>query len=228
MDKPVFIIGGGPSLIDFNFDRLKNYDTIAINKAIFHAPWAKYFITHDLAFFHKLTPDQFNKFKTTKTTKILVMSPVTFPYMEIAKNKFYDRRPFHDKPAGFSYDLRILDMIIISKQEQGIGLTWDEFRHGHNSGYSALQFAVIQGYNPIYLLGFDMRVDPDNAHWHEGYGEDPQAVQSRLDYYLHNFNIGLLELKDRAPWVKIYNCNGSSRLKEPFVINLDLRSCYGK
>jgi len=205
----VFIIGGGPSLLGFDFTRLRGKKTIAVNKAVFYAPNPDYFITHDLTFFKKI---DLNKFSQIQTTKYLILCPVTFRYTEIIKDRIYDRRPYPESPWGYDYDIRLINFIIISKEEKGIGFNWDDFRHGENSGYSALQFAVIMQFNPIYLLGFDMNVHPGVAHWHEGYGEDPAQVQKRLDYYYHNFYTGLQELKNKKPWIEIYSLSPRSSL----------------
>lgn len=39
-DKPVAVIGGGPSLIDFDFERLRGAHVLAVKSSIFDIPWA--------------------------------------------------------------------------------------------------------------------------------------------------------------------------------------------
>lgn len=39
-DKPVAVIGGGPSLIDFDFEKLRGAHVLAVKGAIFDIPWA--------------------------------------------------------------------------------------------------------------------------------------------------------------------------------------------
>jgi len=39
-DKPVAIVGGGPSLVDFDFERLRGAHVLAIKSAIINMPWA--------------------------------------------------------------------------------------------------------------------------------------------------------------------------------------------
>ena len=203
--KEVFIIGGGPSLENFNYSLLKDKTTIVINKAIWHVPNPTYFITHDLAFFKKINIADFEE---VKTAKFFVLCSITFPYTEINSGRIYDRRF-----GELHYDLNMLDSIIISKKEKGVGLTFDDFRHGHHSGFSALQLAVIMGFNPIYLLGYDL-ICTEKTHCHEGYGETPGAVQARLDYYYGNYEIGLYELAKKAPEIKVYSCSKISRLNK--------------
>jgi hypothetical protein len=39
-DKPVAVIGGGPSLIDFDFEKLRGAHVLAVKGSIFDIPWA--------------------------------------------------------------------------------------------------------------------------------------------------------------------------------------------
>jgi hypothetical protein len=39
-DKPVAVIGGGPSLIDFDFEKLRGAHVLAVKGSIFSIPWA--------------------------------------------------------------------------------------------------------------------------------------------------------------------------------------------
>lgn len=49
---------------------------------------------------------------------------------------------------------------------------------GDNSGHAAINLAILLGANPIYLLGFDMKMDKkDQVRWHDGYPEkQPKTV----------------------------------------------------
>ena len=38
-NQTIFLVGGGASLKEFNFNQLKNKNTIAINKAFLYMPW---------------------------------------------------------------------------------------------------------------------------------------------------------------------------------------------
>jgi hypothetical protein len=213
-EKPAFIVGGGPSLTGFDFRKLTYFNTIAINKAIFHVPAANMFITHDLAFFKKLSAEEKEKLQSSPAAKFFVLCPVTYGYTEIVNARIYDRRPYPESPNGYEHDLRLVNAIIHSRREDGLGIDWEDFRHGENSGYSALQLAIVMKFNPIYLLGFDMTVQPYTAHWHEGYGEDPQAVQERLDKYINTFKSGITDLKENAPWIDVISCSPASPMNE--------------
>lgn len=45
--ETVFVIGGGPSLRNFDIERLKPYNCIVINNAHLIAPWARFLVYHD-------------------------------------------------------------------------------------------------------------------------------------------------------------------------------------
>ena len=46
-------------------------------------------------------------------------------------------------------------------------------KHGSNSGYQCLNLAFHLGVKRIVLLGYDMRVQGDKTHWHQGHGHSP-------------------------------------------------------
>jgi hypothetical protein len=39
-DKPVAVVGGGPSMLDFNYEKLRGAHVLAVKGAIFDIPWA--------------------------------------------------------------------------------------------------------------------------------------------------------------------------------------------
>lgn len=50
----------------------------------------------------------------------------------------------------------------------GVSLRWPKICTGQNGGYQALNLAYLLGFNPILLLGYDMRPGPQGQiHWHE-------------------------------------------------------------
>ena len=46
--ETVFVIGGGPSILNFNIDRLKDRNCISVNNAHTIAPWSRYLVFHDM------------------------------------------------------------------------------------------------------------------------------------------------------------------------------------
>ena len=66
-DETIFIIGGGPSLKNFNFDLLKRKKVIAINKAFLTVPWANVLYWTDSRFYNWFKA-QIHAFKGLKVT----------------------------------------------------------------------------------------------------------------------------------------------------------------
>ena len=59
MRDEVFIVGGGSSLSGFDFQKLKNRDTIAINMSALDVPNPTYCITADSGIFRKIQTGYF-------------------------------------------------------------------------------------------------------------------------------------------------------------------------
>ena len=144
-NKSVYIIGGGNSLRRFNFKTLKNKTTIAINRAFFFVPNPNYFITVDHSMLNKLNYRERRYLYNTKASKIFVVN-LSLDYMKDEKGKIIDSR------YNTLYKLHEFNMIIKSYQSQGIGTSFSNFRSGNNSGYCALQLAVLLGFEEINLL----------------------------------------------------------------------------
>jgi len=53
----------------------------------------------------------------------------------------------------------------------GLSFEWPTLRTGKNSGYQAINLAILLGYKKLILLGYDMQQDNGKVHWfgdHEG------------------------------------------------------------
>jgi len=146
--KRVFIVGGGPSLKDFEFIKLAEEDTIVVNKSILDVPLSNYFITVDYTFLSKIGLDCFKRINTEK----VFVADFSYPFLKKKDSQIVDTR------TNLVYDLKYFDRVIESQKYEGIGFTFDDFRSGRNSGYCALQLAVILGYEEIYLLGIDLNI----------------------------------------------------------------------
>ena len=153
--QPAFIIGGGPSLKDFDFSRLEGRNVIAINRAVeFCDPdivfsmdtrfikWIKNGILGDAAR---------AKWKDMRATLVFAntaRNSTEFPHLP-------DRSVVLPVKAGGEFTTTLAD---------GVG-------HGLNSGFGAVNLAICMGANPIFLLGFDMKGGEDGkqAWFHNGY-----------------------------------------------------------
>ena len=194
--KEVYIIGGGHSLATFNFNKLKNKTTIAVNKSASYIPDLDYFITMDFTALKKIKPIQ-----NSKATKIFVAN-FDRPYLKEQNGQIKDTR------FNLIYTLEDFDIIIKSRRESGIGFKWNDFRNGINSGFCALQLAILLGYKQIYLLGIDLNVSKE-THFHGGYGEPKEKFKKKIDEYYTYFACALALLPND---IKVYNCSKNSRL----------------
>jgi len=147
-----FLLGGGPSLIDFDWGLLRGAGrVIAVNRAIERAPWADMMFSMDsrlYRWYHEernLMPrealDAYDRFKGIKV--------------------WLDSH--HYKFRSDVYLVNWIGKVGVSRKlSKGI-------YSGGNSGFAALSLAVALGCNPIVLLGYDMGHSHGLTHWHDGY-----------------------------------------------------------
>lgn len=204
--EEVYVIGGGTSLKNKNFQYFRDKDTIAINKSVFNIPYPNYFITMDVTFLKKIQR-QIKYFRKSTVNKIFILN-LGNPNIKERDGKIIDIR------WNYIYDMSDFDIIIKSYNRTGIGFYLNDFRNGANSGYCGLQLAIILGYKKINLLGIDMNVSDRLTHFHEGYGEHRKLFQKKLDKYYEFFKIGLQQIKDIRPDIQIYSCSETSKLNQ--------------
>ena len=176
--KPCIVVGGGPSLIDFNWDLLTGWRTIGVNRA-----------------FEKFTPT----ISFSMDTRFLMWIKSS-RYGEEMAQRFYSLKSYKvwlvTYPASLPQDIFIVPAkggykeghyAFAKKMTKGLG-------HGNNSGYGALNLAVCLGANPIYLLGYDFyHINSKNedgekrlkSHWHDGHPLPQYAdtVKNFIQYF---------------------------------------------
>lgn len=167
-----FILAGGPSLSNFNFDILKDEITIGINKAFIEFSTTlnysldkKFYCYVTGAHTHpdlKDLPRQWSEYAGLKVFLLESSNKSTYKDVYTVKRKI---------TSGISFSL---DEGIISKS---------------NSGFGAIMLAIALGANPIYLLGYDMKIVDGKTHWHEGYPnqDSVKIFTSKLDKYNRRF-----------------------------------------
>jgi hypothetical protein len=189
-----FIIGGGPSLSGFDFNRLKDKGKIiATNKSFYDCMFADicYFMDGSDSSFYgfvtggKLGPDYKRKWSEFKGLKIYL----NIPGRKIDKEKVYS--------------IRSLGMVGLSRSlKKGM-------YHGNNSGTGALYLAIILKANPIYLLGMDGRFTKGKSHYHEGYPS--KHKENVYKTFVRQFeHVSKFMVNSR---IKIYNCNFNSAVR---------------
>lgn len=197
----VYIVGGGPSIKDVDLSILSDKAVIAVNYSIFSVSNAAYFVTLDPRFFSKIK-GRLDEFNNHPATKVLIHNWPT------------DRVKFHPW-AGLTVgpskaDFSAFKIVIHSTVAAGFGKTFLDFRHGSNSGYCAVQFALLLGYTRIHLLGFDLTDAGGQQHFHNAY----QLDRNCLPAYIRHFEEGLKSLPSTWPDVKVISHSPISVLNQ--------------
>jgi hypothetical protein len=146
-----YILGGGPSLKNFDLAQTIGSRVIAVNRAYEICPWADIVASCDDRFYRGHKNDA--RFRTHTGLKVMLL---------------VDPNPDIERDVW----------VVPGRIERCIGSIKDGLGHGWNSGYGALMLAIALGCDPIYLVGFDMQ---DNvaantqAWWHDGYPSQNDA-----------------------------------------------------
>ncbi len=187
-----FIVGGGPSLIGYDFDRLQGKNVIAVKEAAIHIPWATTYFSMDIVNWKlerrlkQLEKAQF------QGEIVMACAPDWKATCDVSKVKF---------------------LIRDNQGTKGLSFQPDRVR-GHNSGYAALNYAVLKGANVIVLMGLDFTIggywfNPESLHW-----TVPQTVNKETltrEDYIQQMQIAFAEaakeLEDH--YISVFNTGGS-------------------
>jgi len=170
---PCVVVGGGPSLSDFDWELLRGWRVIGVNRV-----------------YEKFDPTIIFSMDTRFLRWIMEAK-----YGEEARKKFTESKAY--KTWLCTYNCKLPPEIYIVKVWKNYGAGFRAFPetmrngigHGNNSGFGALNLAVCLGANPIYLLGFDMRYEVKGeefrTHWHGGHPQPhrPNTVTGFIDYF---------------------------------------------
>ncbi len=168
VSQRVFIIGGGPSLAKMDLSFLANEDVICVNKAIDLVKNPKYFITMDYSFFGKIRSSISGITSRAQSSHFVINKQHS--YIKNINGVFTDVRN-NLRYEGLEHFTSVISSFKETNEISGFGQNMIEFCHGENSGYCAIQFAILAGYTEIYLLGFDL-IEPANkqqTHFHSSY-----------------------------------------------------------
>lgn len=158
VDRPVFIVGGGPSAKALELSRLEGAGTvIAINDGFKLLPFAEYAFTADSGWL-STRADALREFRGAVVAGLY--PGATVPYV-----------------GG----LNRLEL----KQGVGISDYPGEVFFADNSGFAALNWAVANGCRRIALIGFDF--NPEGGHWHGGYEWISRMGPELYPYWVKSF-----------------------------------------
>lgn len=179
-----YIVGGGPSLKQFNWDCLKGKFVIAINRSYEVLPDAQilYFTDNDYWVRHK--------------EAMLRHGGKLFRGV----TKFNDSHP------------KVTEWFLTG--EKGLESGSGKLRHGRNSTYAAINLAGIHlEFKKIYLLGIDMqwgkKGDKKTSHWHDGH----KRVDSENIYKMMSANFVKVAPQLKQKGIEVVNVNTGTSLK---------------
>lgn len=134
-----FILGGGPSLRDFDFERLRGERVIAVNAAFMEADFFDVCYFGDSGFGRKFKNEllAWPGLKVTTHQGLLGV-----PGFRVVRKK--------NGPMGLSTDSNTI--------------CWNK-----SSGATAINLAYLLGSRKIYLLGFDMKKVDGRINYHDHY-----------------------------------------------------------
>lgn len=142
--EPVIIVAGGPSLKDFDFDRLAGKNVIAVNRALEFVPTAQVLWWTDAKFWFHNSVKILAHPAPWKATCTINYGGIELPET-IHRYRFTGHKGFDPDPGCL--------------------------RSGNNSTYAAMHLAAHLGPSAIILLGLDMKHGPlGETHFHGGHG----------------------------------------------------------
>ena len=190
--KSCVIVGGGPSLVKFDWSLLRGWRVIGVNR-VFERFDPTIIFSMDTRFLRWIIDGKYGsvaakKFARSRSYKVWLCT-----YNCKLPEDTFIVRVWRSYSQGFR--------AFPSTMREGIG-------HGNNSGYGALNLAACLGASPIYLLGFDMKYEGEKTHWHEGHlvPHRPNTVQRFMQYFQ------LAAIKTKEMRLEVINLNPDSAL----------------
>lgn len=184
-DYTAFIVGGGPSLMDFNWSKLDGKFVVAINRAYEVLPNAQIVYFTDKDFWQR------HKTEMLKHSGQLIRGALN--------------------PAREEQHPRVQYYHLTGKN--GLDRKPGCLKHGSNSTYAAINMlAAHMNFRTIYLLGIDMKWgkkgDRKTSHWHDGHKRiDPESA-----YKSFSTNFACMVQPLQQLGVTVYNINPDSAL----------------
>ena len=192
--EDVYVLGGGPSLRDFDWNRLQDRNTIGCNQAFLHGASICNICCFGDPDFWRLYSDQlFHEYGGWVVSNLPRLTEKGLP----------------DQPPQWVHIFQRLDRGLSSEPD---ALAWNM-----NTGSVAIHLALLLGARRIYLLGFDCT----GTHWHD---EGPRAqVQNPVSFNNFQEGMKRIadELPKVFPGREIVNVSdGTSKLTAFPILNI--------
>lgn len=185
-DKPVAVLGGGPSLVNFDFERLRGVHVLAVKGCIFDVPWADAGFGLDMP-----------RYKEWRDRLAEHQGRV---YWAVPEDQLERTGPPPSKNVTFL------------KRLAGENLSSDpgEIYGGGTSGFGAMQICIHKKAKRIVLLGYDYDGNYDATHGfrhndrHYGFKRDQsernwQLWATHFDVYVPYLNAHGISVVNACP-----------------------------
>lgn len=197
---PVLVLGNGPSLDTVDFTRVKIH-TIGI-----HRSWTKIVSPYHVILRQNRWWDEIERGEWIPNVVWARAEP-----------RWFDGR-------RDSFVVRVKGRTpVIHKAAAGFGrFSFDLYQDGtwqHNAGLLAIEVAAYMGFNPIYLVGFDI----EGGHFGGG---DDEAKDNVKTLQVNLFRAGAVYIARERPNLRIANLNPASRIADVFDL-AGLGEVYG-
>lgn len=187
--QAVAIIGGGPSVTRQHVEMVRGLRVVAVNAAYLWAPWADILYAADSHFwaFHAAGVDM----------------PVLGLTAAAARARFASFEGERCTIQGSGNNV-VDPAVHILRRRDGWGLSTDTgvLADGRNSGFHALNLAILAGAARVLLLGFDGAPVGNRTHWH---GAHPRPTPPEA-YPLYAKAMSEAAREIRALGVEVINC----------------------
>lgn len=181
--QDAYIIGGGPSLARFDWELLRDKNTIGCNSAfILGAGICKICVFGDLDWWQKIGHDQLQEYGGPVVGCCAALSDCPTP-----------------------------EWLLYIEREDRFGLSNDKLCWNGHTGSLAINLALRLGARRVCLLGFDMSMpEGGNPNWHDvRYDRGDPTCYPR---YVKGFKYIVRDLPVRFPGTEILNVTDNSKL----------------
>jgi len=176
----VYIIGGGPSLKDFNWNLLIGKKTIGCNDA--------YQLGYDVC-------------------KVCIFGDAKWYQNHKESLASYKGIVYGAEPALVN---KAVDPRIKLLKRYAKGICTDGVGWNGNTGFTAINLAILLGASRIFLLGFDMKRTLEDSNWHpNNLDKNPPAVYKKFIEWSKYIK---QDWQNKFPHVEIVNITDDSAL----------------
>lgn len=195
----VAIICTGPSLCkrDLDIVQASGIHCIAVNDAYLVAPWSDVLYAAD---------DSWWKWQAEGRNKVWPWSQFTAEQVKRACAEFKGQKVTIQHPTVYGGQ----DVLVLQNDgDDGLSERPDAVRTGKNSGYQAINIAVLAGAKKILLLGMDMRFVNGKSHAHNGH--PVKHGESSYRKYAQSFRT--MQTPIAKLGVSVINCTAGSLIQ---------------